>query len=124
MELFNYYRSSASYRVRIALALKGVDSDYRSIHPTACWRHAGGAELECRDVAEPGRVWHCASRWWRFASSGHHRRVGVPRGLVGQARTTAWHHLRMQDVHPHVSMALQVLAVHSLRFHNGMRFCC
>jgi maleylacetoacetate isomerase len=32
MELFNYYRSSASYRVRIALALKGLDYDYRSVH--------------------------------------------------------------------------------------------
>jgi maleylacetoacetate isomerase/maleylpyruvate isomerase len=32
MELFNYFRSSASYRVRIALALKGLEYDYRSVH--------------------------------------------------------------------------------------------
>jgi maleylacetoacetate isomerase len=32
MELFNYFRSSASYRVRIALALKGLDTDYRPVH--------------------------------------------------------------------------------------------
>jgi len=32
MELFNYFRSSASYRVRIALALKGLDYGYRSVH--------------------------------------------------------------------------------------------
>jgi len=32
MELFNYFRSSASYRVRIALALKGLSYDYRSVH--------------------------------------------------------------------------------------------
>ncbi|MCW5610653.1 MAG: maleylacetoacetate isomerase [Rubrivivax sp.] len=32
MELFNYFRSSASYRVRIALALKGRDYTYRSVH--------------------------------------------------------------------------------------------
>jgi len=32
MELFNYYRSSASYRVRIALALKGLDCDYKAVH--------------------------------------------------------------------------------------------
>lgn len=31
MELYNYYRSSASYRVRIALALKGLVYDYRSV---------------------------------------------------------------------------------------------
>jgi maleylacetoacetate isomerase/maleylpyruvate isomerase len=34
MELYNYFRSSASYRVRIALALKGLDYDYRSVHLT------------------------------------------------------------------------------------------
>jgi maleylacetoacetate isomerase len=32
MELFNYHRSSASYRVRIALALKGLPYDYRAVH--------------------------------------------------------------------------------------------
>jgi maleylacetoacetate isomerase len=32
MQLFNYFRSSASYRVRIALALKGLDYDYRAVH--------------------------------------------------------------------------------------------
>ncbi len=32
MQLYNYYRSSASYRVRIALALKGLDCDYTSVH--------------------------------------------------------------------------------------------
>jgi maleylacetoacetate isomerase len=32
MELFNYFRSSASYRVRIALALKGLPYDYKAVH--------------------------------------------------------------------------------------------
>jgi maleylacetoacetate isomerase/maleylpyruvate isomerase len=32
MELYNYCRSSASYRVRIALALKGLDYDYMAVH--------------------------------------------------------------------------------------------
>jgi len=32
MELYNYFRSSASYRVRIALALKGLAYDYRAVH--------------------------------------------------------------------------------------------
>jgi maleylacetoacetate isomerase/maleylpyruvate isomerase len=32
MQLFNYFRSSASYRVRIALALKGLDYDYRPVN--------------------------------------------------------------------------------------------
>jgi len=32
MQLYNYFRSSASYRVRIALALKGLDYDYVPVH--------------------------------------------------------------------------------------------
>ena len=32
MKLYNYFRSSASYRVRIALALKGLAYDYRAVH--------------------------------------------------------------------------------------------
>jgi maleylacetoacetate isomerase/maleylpyruvate isomerase len=32
MELYNYFRSSASYRVRIALALKGLDYGYHAVH--------------------------------------------------------------------------------------------
>jgi maleylpyruvate isomerase len=32
VELYNYFRSSASYRVRIALALKGLDFDYKAVH--------------------------------------------------------------------------------------------
>ena len=32
MELYNYFRSSASYRVRIALALKGLAYDYIPVH--------------------------------------------------------------------------------------------
>ncbi|MCW5632805.1 MAG: maleylacetoacetate isomerase [Rubrivivax sp.] len=32
MELYNYFRSSASYRVRIALALKDIAYDYKPVH--------------------------------------------------------------------------------------------
>jgi maleylacetoacetate isomerase/maleylpyruvate isomerase len=34
MELYNYFRSSASYRVRIALAVKGIAYDYKAVHLT------------------------------------------------------------------------------------------
>lgn len=32
MELYSYFRSSASFRVRIALALKGLDAGYHAVH--------------------------------------------------------------------------------------------
>lgn len=30
--LYSYWRSSCSYRVRIALALKGIDYEYKAVH--------------------------------------------------------------------------------------------
>jgi maleylacetoacetate isomerase len=38
MQLYNYFRSSASFRVRIAMNLKGLPFDYRAIHLV---RHGG-----------------------------------------------------------------------------------
>jgi maleylacetoacetate isomerase len=32
MKLYNYFRSSASFRVRIALAIKGLDYEYHPVH--------------------------------------------------------------------------------------------
>ena len=46
MELYNYFRSSASYRVRIALALKGLD--YRAL-PVNLIAPPGGDPLSARD---------------------------------------------------------------------------
>lgn len=40
MELYNYFRSSASFRVRIALALKGLPYDYKPVHLLKNEQHA------------------------------------------------------------------------------------
>jgi maleylacetoacetate isomerase len=40
--LYSYFRSSASYRVRIGLALKGIDYDYRAVHLV----EGGGAQYK------------------------------------------------------------------------------
>lgn len=44
MKLFSYFRSSASFRVRIALKLKGLDYDYVPVHLTR-----GGGEQFAQD---------------------------------------------------------------------------
>jgi len=42
MRLYSYFRSSAAYRVRIALALKGIDYQYLPIHLTKGEQRAEG----------------------------------------------------------------------------------
>ena len=53
MKLHNYFRSSASYRVRIALALKGLDYDYVAVH-IARGEHRTGPFAALADVTRRG----------------------------------------------------------------------
>ncbi len=54
MQLFHYFRSSASYRVRIALNLKGLPHDLQSVHLV----RQGGEQLQqaFRDINPDGLV--------------------------------------------------------------------
>ncbi len=52
MQLYNYFRSSASYRVRIALALKGLDYDYMPVH------------LQRNEQLQRVRTRRCRPRGW------------------------------------------------------------
>ena len=47
LQLYSYFRSSASYRVRIALALKGLPYDYVSVHLVKSEHQIGRAS--CRE---------------------------------------------------------------------------
>ena len=50
MKLFSYFRSSASFRVRIALALKGLDYEYAAVHLVQeGGQQCGGSEESCGD---------------------------------------------------------------------------
>jgi maleylacetoacetate isomerase len=46
MKLYNYFRSSASFRVRIALGLKGLEYEYLAVHlPKGEHKHEGYAAI-------------------------------------------------------------------------------
>jgi len=63
MQLYNYFRSSASYRVRIALAVKGLPYDYQPVHlvrgeqrDAAYASHVGDTLVPALDVGG-GAAW-------------------------------------------------------------------
>ena len=51
MKLYNYFRSSASFRVRIALALKGLDYEYASVHLLKAGGEQFAAEFKAMNPA-------------------------------------------------------------------------
>lgn len=53
MKLFNYFRSSASYRVRIALALKGLPYEYVPVHLVRAEHRAPGYADRVGDALVP-----------------------------------------------------------------------
>ena len=77
MQLYNYFRSSASYRVRIALALKGLDYDYLPVHlvkneqlaPAFRARRAVAAGAGARLDDATARRRRCTSRWRSSSTS-------------------------------------------------------
>ena len=53
MKLHNYFRSSASFRVRIALALKGLTYEYVPVHLARGEQLAGGYSALSADKLVP-----------------------------------------------------------------------
>ena len=56
MKLYNYFRSSAAYRVRIALNLKGVPYDYVPVHLVKDGGHHKKPEYQVRVNPDSRRV--------------------------------------------------------------------
>ena len=63
MKLFSYFRSSAAYRVRIALALKGIETEQEAVHllkadPLPAYREAHNPQglIPAIDTAEDGLI--------------------------------------------------------------------
>ena len=73
MKLYNYFRSSASYRVRIALALKGLAYDYVPVHLLAQRAPRAGVRRADADAAGAAarrrRRAHQRSRWRSSSTS-------------------------------------------------------
>ena len=76
LQLYNYFRSSASYRVRIALALKGLDYDYMPVHLARneqFKRAVRGAVGVAAGAAAQGRRPRASRSRWRSSNTSTNR---------------------------------------------------
>ncbi len=106
MELHNYFRSSASWRVRIALALKGLDYDYLPIHlvkkeqATPEFVARSGTGLVPLLVLDDGQRLHQSLAIIEYLDETTPEPPLLPRDALGRARVRALAQDIACEIHP------------------------
>jgi maleylacetoacetate isomerase/maleylpyruvate isomerase len=106
MKLYNYFRSSASFRVRIALALKGLDYDYLPVHLLKNeQRESGFVELSSTGlvpslVDDDGHRLHQSMAIIEYLDEAHPEPPLLPKDAVGRARVRAIAQDIACEIHP------------------------
>jgi maleylacetoacetate isomerase len=106
MKLYNYFRSSASWRVRIGLALKGLDYDYASIHLAKNEQFAGAfahqqvSHLVPALVLDDGHWLSQSMAILEYLDETHPEPPLLPRDALGRARVRALAQDIACDIHP------------------------
>jgi maleylacetoacetate isomerase len=107
MELFTYFRSSAAYRVRIALNLKGLQADYRYVHLVK----DGGQQLKPEylklnpqglvpALVDNGQVLTQSLAIIEYLDETHPEPPLLPKDAVGRARVRALAEIVACEIHP------------------------
>ncbi|MGH8403351.1 MAG: maleylacetoacetate isomerase [Gammaproteobacteria bacterium] len=107
MELYTYFRSSAAYRVRIALNLKGIKADYRYVHLVK----DGGQQHRPEYLAvnpqglvpalvDNGHVLTQSLAIIEYLDETHPQPPLLPKDALGRARVRALAQVVACDIHP------------------------
>ena len=106
MKLYNYFRSSASFRVRIALALKGVPYDYVPVHlAKGEQRQVAYAELSADRLVpmlelDDGTRLSQSMAIIEYLDEVHPEPALLPRDALGRARVRALAQSVACEIHP------------------------
>ena len=106
MELFNYFRSSASYRVRIALALKGIDYTYTSVHIARgdqfkeSYASVSASRLVPTLREDDGRLFSQSLAIIEYLEETHPHPPLLPADAAGRARARALAYDIACEIHP------------------------
>ena len=107
MELYTYFRSSAAYRVRIALNLKGLKADYRYVHLVK----DGGQQHKPEYLAvnpqglvpalvDRGQVLTQSLAIIEYLEETHPQPSLLPKDALGRAQVRALAQVVACDIHP------------------------
>ncbi len=120
MQLYNYFRSSASFRVRIALAIKGLDYEYLPIHLTkneqfgAAFANLAAARLV--PVLKDGdTVLTQSLAIMEYLDERHPHPPLLPRDAAGRARVRALALDVACEIHPLNNLRVLRYLVHELK---------
>jgi maleylacetoacetate isomerase len=106
MKLYNYFRSSASWRVRIALALKGLDYDYAPIHLVKNEQSAGSfaehqpSHLVPALVLDDGQWLSQSMAILEYLDETHPEPPLLPQGALARAQVRSLAQDIGCDIHP------------------------
>lgn len=107
MELYTYFRSSAAYRVRIALNLKGLKTDYRYVHliKNGGEQHrpeylALNPQGRVPTLVDDGHVLTQSLAIIEYLEETHPEPPLLPKDALGRARVRALAQVIACDIHP------------------------
>ena len=120
MELYNYFRSSASYRVRIALALKGLDYEYKAVHlaknEQLAEPFAAVSASRLVPLLHDGEAWLTHSlAIIEYLDETHPLPPLLPADPLGRARVRALAQDMACEIHPLNNLRVLRYLVHSLK---------
>jgi len=120
MELYNYFRSSASYRVRIALALKGLAYDYKAVHlnKNEQFNESYAAVSAARLVPllkDGDAVLTQSLAIIEYLDETHPEPPLLPRDVLGRARVRALAYDVACEIHPLNNLRVLRYLVHDLK---------
>ena len=107
MELYTYFRSSAAYRARIALNLKGLKADYRFVHLVKDGGQQHRPEFRAVNpqgfvpaLVDQGHVITQSLAIIEYLEETHPEPRLLPRDPLGRARVRAMALIIAADIHP------------------------
>ena len=108
LKLYTYWRSTAAYRVRIALNLKGIDYQSMPVHLVKDGGEQHKAEYKALNpqglvpalVTEGGEVINQSMAIMEYLETTYPDISILPIDAIGQAKTRAMAQMIVSDIHP------------------------